>query len=202
MGGYDNCIIDNNQINSGFIGIYLYGASTGIIHNCQITNNVIGSPLDAAAISDMGIYITYADNTLVSNNEIMGPASGSLNTGQCGVYMSTLSTNTKITKNKIHDFVRTADDGWGTYGIWYAAEANTVTEISDNIIYNIMSPGINPGVGQNIVYGMFFRSGGNVKIIHNTINLTGEPEQRTLGDAHGSSVRFCQIKKAPALVAS
>jgi len=190
-GGYDNCIIDNNQINSGFYGIYLVGAVTGIIHNCQITNNIIGSPLDAAAISDMGIYLSYADNTLISNNNIMGPASGSLNTGQCGVYMSTLTTSAKVTKNKIHDFNHNSDDGWGATGIWYAAEASSVTEISDNIIYNIQAPGINPGVGQNITYGMFFRSGGNVKIIHNSINLTGQFESpATSYDASVGCIAF------------
>jgi trimeric autotransporter adhesin len=184
-GGYDNCIITNNTINSGFTGIALYGASTGISHNCQITNNTIGSLLPALAISDRGIIVQYCDNTLISNNDIMGPNAGSLNTGQTGVFIGTLTTNSKVTKNKIHDFFRSADDGWGATGIWYAAEANSITEISDNIIYNIKSPGMNPGVGQNIVYGMFFRSGGNVKIIHNTINLTGAWLSNTLDASSG-----------------
>lgn len=187
-GGYSNCIIDNNTIIGGFDAIILSGNATGIITNTQITNNMIGSYVDAEAITRIGVSITYADNTLVSNNEIMGPYSGSLNIGQTGVYISTGSTNTKIQKNKIHDFNRTADDGWGVTGIWYAGESSTVTEISNNLIYDIRSPGINPGVGQNITYGIFIRRGGNVKILHNTISLTGSIS--TLYDASSACIGF------------
>ena len=113
-------------------------------------------------------YGTY-DVRLISGNEIMGPLSGNLSTGQTGIYMTFGTTNTKIRQNKIHGFFHNSDDGWGATGIWYAAEATSVTEISNNVIYDIKSYGINPGCGQNIVYGIFVRSGGNVKILHNTI---------------------------------
>ncbi|MEI7724257.1 MAG: T9SS type A sorting domain-containing protein [Bacteroidota bacterium] len=188
-GGYDNFIIDNNNINGAFDAITISGSATAITHNCQITNNIIGSPLDAEAVSRMGVYITYADNTLVSGNDIMGPFSGSLNSGQTGVNIGTGSTYTKIRKNRIHDFYHNSDDGWGATGLWYASDASTVTEISDNSIYDIKAPGINPGAGQNITYGMFFRSGGNVKIIHNSINLTG-PWLSTQYDASSACLGF------------
>jgi len=188
-GGYANCVIDNNLITGGFDGIQLTGAATGIITNTQIINNIIGSVIASEYITRVGIYMQYADNTLISNNEIMGPADGSLNTGQSGIYIGNNSTNTKVRKNKIHDFYHNSDDGWGASGLWYAAEANTVTEISNNLIYHIKAPGINPGVGQNISYGMFFRSGGNVKILHNTISLTG-PYLSTLYDASSACLAF------------
>ncbi|MCX6281791.1 MAG: right-handed parallel beta-helix repeat-containing protein [Bacteroidetes bacterium] len=172
-GGYDNFIIDNNILSSAFDAIQLYGTAANITHNCQITNNTIGSTLDAEAISHIGVYMTYVDNTLISGNEIMGPFSGSLNTGQTGVNMGAGSTNTKIRKNSIHSFYHNADDGWGATGIWFASDATSVTEISNNLIYDIKAPGINPGVGQNITYGIFCRSGGNVKVLHNTIYLSG-----------------------------
>ncbi|MEI7898315.1 MAG: T9SS type A sorting domain-containing protein, partial [bacterium] len=186
-GGYDNFIIDNNTINGSFDAISISGTSTAIAHNNQVTNNLIGSFLDAEAVSHQGVYLTYADNTLISGNDIMGPYSGSLNVGQTGVYMSTGATNTKVRKNRIHDFYHNSDDGWGATGIWFASDATTVTEISNNVIYNIKAPGINPGAGQNITYGMFFRSGGNVKILHNSINLTG-PWLSTLYDASSACI--------------
>lgn len=173
VGGNNNCVIDNNTINSAFTAIQLSGVSTGFTKNCQIINNIIGSPNDAEAITSRGVMLQYVDNSIISNNDIMGPAGGSLNTGQTGVYIGTGATNTKVRQNKIHDFIRTADDGWGVTGIWFSSDATTVTEISNNSIYNIHSPGINPGVGQNITYGIFVRSGGNIKILHNSISLTG-----------------------------
>jgi len=188
-GSHDNCIITNNTIIGGFDAIVLSGATTGIITNTQITNNMIGSYLDAEAITRIGVNLQYADNTLISGNEIMGPYSGSLNTGQTGIYMNTGATNTKIRKNKIHDFYHNSDDGWGASGIWYASDASTVTEISNNLIYDIKAPGINPGVGQNITYGMFFRSGGNVKIWHNTVQLSG-PYLSTQYDASSACLGF------------
>ncbi|MCX6283763.1 MAG: right-handed parallel beta-helix repeat-containing protein [Bacteroidetes bacterium] len=172
-GGYDNFIIDNNTISTAYDAIQFYGSSTGINHNCQITNNIIGSMLDADAITHLGIYIQYGDNTLISGNDIMGTYSGSIATGQTGVYMGTGATNTKIRKNSIHNFYRPDDSGWGITGIWFASDATTVTEIANNLIYDIKSPGMNAGVGQNITYGIFLRSGGNVKILHNTIYLYG-----------------------------
>lgn len=189
IGSHDNWVLDNNIISSAYYGIKLFGSATGILHNCQITNNTIGSLSDPDAINNMGIYMQYDDNTLISGNEIMGPASGNLTTGQTGVYMGTGVTNTKVRSNKIHSFYHTADDGWGVSGIWYASDATTVTEISDNVLYDIKAPGINPGVGQNITYGIFVRSGGNVKILHNAISLTG-PYLSSQYDASSSCIGF------------
>jgi len=174
-GGWQNFIFDNNTITGGQYGIFLTGTSTNIASNCQIINNTIGSTHDNEAIISVNVYVTYADNILISNNEIMGVTTNGIDLPNppTGIYISTGSTNTKISKNMIHDLYHYADDGWGACGINYASDATTVTEISDNVIYNLKSPGINPGVGQNIVYGMFFKSGGNVKILHNSVNLTG-----------------------------
>jgi len=173
-GGYRDNLITNNTINACFSGISLAGTTTNPARRNVISNNVFGSTVTTDYLSRQGVYITYADSTMILNNEIMGPGDGSsLNTGQTGVFMSTGATSTKIRNNKIHDFARTADDGWGASGIWYSSDNSSVTEISNNLIYNIHSPGINPGVGQNITYGIFVRSGGNLKIWHNTINLYG-----------------------------
>lgn len=188
-GGYNNCTIENNLIIGGFDGIFLSGKTGSIIQNTRIINNMIGSYTDSEAITHNGVYIAYANNTLVEGNEIMGPYIGSLNVGQTGVYMGQSATATKIRKNRIHDFYHTADDGWGATGIWYSSDGSTVTEISNNSIYDIKAPGINPGVGQNIVYGIFVRSGGNVKILHNSINLTG-PWLSTQYDASSACIGF------------
>jgi hypothetical protein len=188
-GGFENYIITNNTIEGAFDAIKVNGTLAAPTKNIQITNNIIGSVVDADAVTHSGVYLLYADNTLISGNDIMGPLNGSLNVGQTGVYLNTGSTNTKIRGNKIHDFYHNSDDGWGASGIWYASDATTVTEISNNSIYDIKAPGINPGVGQNITYGIFFRSGGNVKILNNSINLTG-PWLSTGYDASSACLGF------------
>jgi trimeric autotransporter adhesin len=188
-GGFENCTIDHNTIIGGFDAIQIQGISTNLTNNCQVTNNIIGSVADAEAITHTGIYLQYANNTLISGNDIMGPYNGSLNTGQTGVYIGTGSTGTKIRKNRIHDFFHNSDDGWGASGIWFASDASSVTEISNNQIYDIKAPGINPGVGQNITYGIFVRSGGNVQILHNAIYLSG-PYLSTQYEASSACIGF------------
>lgn len=172
--GFENCIIDNNILNAAYNGIQLWGYTGGILaKNTQITNNTIGSTLSADAVSGRGIDMLNAENTLISNNEIMGPADGSINKGQVGIQFGAGTTNTKIRKNNIHTFVHPADDGGACYGIYSNTDATTVTEISNNLIYDLRNGGSGPGVVTSNTYGIFFNSGGNTRIIHNTINLTG-----------------------------
>jgi trimeric autotransporter adhesin len=187
-GPYTNIKIHNNTIKGAFDAIALMGSATYNISDVEITNNIIGSENASEYVTRIGVYLQYTNNILIRGNDIMGPAEGSFNVGQTGVYIGTLSKNTKIQRNKIHGFVRTADDGWGVSGIWFSSDATTVTEISNNQIYDIRSPGINPGVGQNITYGIFVRSGGNIHILHNSIYLTGQIS--TLYDASSACIGF------------
>ncbi len=173
-GGFNDLVITNNTIIKAKYGIFLVAIPTNMNHNAVIMNNMIGSMAAGEAITNMGIYVTYSDNTLIANNEIIGPANGAAVTGQTGINLGSGALNTKIRNNIIHDMFFNIDSGWGASGIWCATgDASTVTEISNNLIYNIKSYGINPGVGQNIVYGIFIRNGGNFKILHNTIYLSG-----------------------------
>jgi hypothetical protein len=174
--GFENIVIDNNSINSAYNGIQLWGYSNGILaKNVQITNNTIGSTIPSEAITGRGIDVLNADNTLIANNEIMGPSDGSANKAQVGIQLGGSVTNTKISKNNIHSFWRpvTSDDSYGCYGIYCNTGASTITEITNNLIYDIHSGGSGPGVATTNTYGVFFASGGNTKILHNTINLSG-----------------------------
>lgn len=172
-GGYDDIVIEGDSIYGANTGIQFTGTFGGTNHNGQITNNVIGSPVLSKHITVKGILLQFSDNTLISGNNIMGAETGNALPLHAGVYILGGSTNTKIRKNLIHDFWRNVDDGSGAYGIWYEAESSTVTEISNNAIYGIKSSGAAPGASPNNPYGIFIRSGGNVKILHNSIWLYG-----------------------------
>jgi hypothetical protein len=188
-GGYDNCIIDNNTIIGGFDAIRIDGANTAISHNCQITNNIIGSMTDSlSTITRTGIMLEFADNTLISGNDIMGPYTGSLNSGMTGIAIGNGCTNTKIRNNSIREIYNNNPyDGWGACGILYNSDASTVTEITNNLIYDIKGGGSASGLAQTNPYGIFIRSGGNVKIHFNTISLTG-PYLSSLYDASAACI--------------
>lgn len=173
FGGYDNTVISNNTISTARYGILFGGTLLSKCNSCQIVGNFIGSANASDAITLVGIYLNNADNTLIAGNEIMGNPAGNVNPNQTGIYIGTGSTTTKVTQNKIHDFYHLNDDGWGVAGINYSSDASTITEISDNVIYNIKSGGFAQGVTSNNPYGILLYSGGNIKILHNNIYMSG-----------------------------
>jgi hypothetical protein len=177
--GVDNLVIDNNVITKTYYGVNVNGVSGGVNYNGQITNNIIGSATDAEAVAYRAVAITYSDNMLISNNELKGAPAGVSTYYQCGVYVGTGSTNTKIKKNIIHDFYYTGTSGYGNYGIWYASDASTVTQIHNNVIYNIKADGDQSAINYNPI-GIYVSAGGNLQIYYNSIYLSGS----TLGSSY------------------
>ena len=94
--GVNNLVIDNNVITKTYYGVNVNGVSGGVNYNNQITNNIIGSATDVEAVAYRAVAITYSDNMLISNNELKGAPAGASAYYQCGVYVGTGSTNTKI----------------------------------------------------------------------------------------------------------
>jgi hypothetical protein len=103
----------------------------------------------------------------------MGAPAGNANYYQAGIYVTTGAINTKIRKNKIHDWYVTGTGGWGNYGIYYGSDASTVTEISNNLIYLIKGDGYYPSLQTDSPYGIYIANGGNCEIWFNSIYLTG-----------------------------
>lgn len=171
-GGNDNITIENNEIYSARIGVRIQGTLAYPATNCKVLNNMVGSPVDSVSIQLYGIYNLYADNTLIQGNDVMGPSvSGNANLTQMGISVYTLATNTKIKDNKVHGFYNNTPN-YGAQGIQYRAEGYTVTEISNNVIYDIKGAG-SAALYQDIA-GISVLNGGNVKIWNNSVNLTGE----------------------------
>ncbi len=171
--GYHDIVITGDSIYGANTGIRYTGTFGGVNLNGQITGNVIGSEIPERYITTKGIVLSYSDNTLIEGNNIMGAANGNSVPTHAGIYILGGSTNTKIRRNLIHDFFRRVDDGSGAYGIWYESGSSTVTEISSNSIYGIKSSGAAPGASPNNPYGIFIKTGGNIKILHNSIWLYG-----------------------------
>lgn len=171
-GGYDNIEIDNNLLKRAKYGIYCMATFNNKNHDIIISNNTIGSPTDIDYITRWGIAIENSDNTLITGNDIMGPATTVGTYGLFAIGYFNNSTNTKITKNKIHDWI---SSGPGSFGVkCQNDDPNTFTEISNNLMYNIGAYGLNPGVSANMATGIWVRHGGNLRIWNNTILLTGD----------------------------
>jgi hypothetical protein len=184
-GDYDNIVIDNNRIHKCRTGIQFSGVTGSISNDGQITNNIIGDA--TTPITYIGIVVAYADNTLISGNEIFGNPAGNTNYYQSGVSLGAGSTSSKIRKNKIHDFYYTGTTGYGCYGIYYAGEATSVTEISNNMIYAIKGGG-DPG---QIVYnpaGIYLSAGGNIQIYNNSIYMSGDVLGAGTYNGYGSCI--------------
>jgi hypothetical protein len=192
-GGYNNIVIENNSIFSARYGIQFAGTSSSKASNGQILNNLIGTPTTTSEIKYCGIYVTQAENTLIQGNEIMGPAAGNSNTQQSGIWLFTGATNTKIHKNKIHDFYYNGTAGNGAFGIYFnTSSAATVTEISNNLIYNLKADG-NTSSSSNqfkTPAGIQVNNGGNAKIYFNTISLTGSYLSSTIASI-SSCISIC-----------
>jgi len=170
-GGYDNCTITNNIIKRAKWGIVVSGSAANLNHNITISNNIIGSTVPADYITRIGIDLEFTDNGLISGNDVMGPEQGTDLTSLIGIIYFNNCSNTKITANKIHDWF---SNTMSSVGIKCSNDNNaTATEISNNLIYNIKCYGLNPGPAQNNAYGIYVRQGGNIKIWHNTIYLSG-----------------------------
>jgi hypothetical protein len=171
-GGYDNIIIDNNWFKRAKNGINVSATLSNRNHDIIISNNTMGSLQDIDYITRWGIAVEQSDNTLITGNDIMGPATTVGTYNLFAIIYFNNSTNTKITKNKIHDWI---SSGPGSYGIkCQNDDPATFTEISNNLMYNIGAYGLNPGVSGNQANGIFVRHGGNMKIWNNAILLTGD----------------------------
>jgi hypothetical protein len=176
-GDYDNAVIDNNKIYKTRTGIQFAGVSGGITNDGQITNNIIGDASEP--ITYTGLSVSYADNTLISGNEIFGNASGNTNYTQCGIVLGipgslgTGPTATKIRNNNIHDFYYTGTTGYGCFGIYFYSTATSVSEITNNVIYNIKGGG-DPAQTYWNSSGIYLQAGGNIHIYYNSIYMSGD----------------------------
>ena len=171
LGGHNNCVIENNTIARSKYGIQVFGNEANKNIDISIANNIIGSPNMTDYITRYGIGIEQSVNPLIYGNDIMGPEQGTSLNIIYGIIFYNNNMNPKIYNNKIHDWYST---GMGSYGIKAQNEnPASMPEIYNNTIYNIKCNGMNPGPSNNNAYGIFIRLGGNMKIWHNTISLTG-----------------------------
>lgn len=169
----DNNIINNNTITGGQSGIALQAnGATSVINNNQITNNTITD------FYTYGVYLNGGVNTLIEGNNISRPTRTTTAASPAGVYLTGVSTNSRISKNKVHNFydamLTNAGAFYGVYLTTCDATAGNENIVSNNIVYNVIG-----GLGnQN---GFLNNSSDYAKAYYNTFLLDDAASTTTNG---------------------
>ena len=153
-------VFDNNTITGGYYGITSIGSTTNAVGNNRITRNKIRDSYS------FGIYLLGNFNTTVELNDISQPVRTAVTTYN-GIYLTSLNTSVKISKNRIYNAFAAAPTTTSIfYGIYLTgvdALGGLENIISNNAIYQIK--------GNGTQYGMYNTSSDNNLYYHNTINL-------------------------------
>lgn len=182
----DGNTFDRNTIIGGYYSLTLVGSTTaGLqIQENKITNN------DIRDFYIYGIYVSGTNNTLVEGNTLSRPARTSVTTANT-IYFTGLSTNARISRNRIHNLFGGAPTSTSTaYGIYITgtdAPAGAENIVSNNAIYNITANGA--------LYGLYNSSSDNVLYYHNTISF-----DHAASTATGVTRGFYQITEATGIV--
>lgn len=173
----DNVQIINNGVSKSYYGIYAGGIVGGEHSTVLINGNTVGSEIATDYVLFYGIYLTYVNNSTISQNEVFNMKQ---NGAKYGIYSATGSSYNLYSRNKIHDF----NDLDGNTSISYSIGMEFVTGLTDNTIVN------------NVIYKVFHRytttnnyqlagiriiGGTNFKLYYNSISMTGTSSRATTG---------------------
>lgn len=146
-GYFKNISLENNDIRTADIGIYIYGNLTDKTVGTGLT---IKDNLMTFGIRNIGIYLqgiggtaTISGNTIANiTNSIPGTSENT--TYQMGIWLSRDTNNTVIKNNIISNISNTgAGINTITRGIYVSSGVTAMNmEISGNMISNIISPGL------------------------------------------------------------
>ncbi|MCT4560853.1 MAG: T9SS type A sorting domain-containing protein [Crocinitomicaceae bacterium] len=147
---------DGNEFLNGSDVVYITGSTSSNTPKLVFTNN---TATDYAAY---GLYATYVDSLIVTNNTFTQAASSSTHYGiRTGWTTSTPGSYFQIEDNVI---------GGNTSGTFYGIYANyTNSTVNDSRIVNNMI--YNAGSSTGTRYGMYIYSCANIDIFHNSVNI-------------------------------
>ncbi|KAA9331133.1 beta strand repeat-containing protein [Adhaeribacter soli] len=153
----NNNTISGNTINGGYKAIHLNGVITGTGNN-QITNNTLKD------FYAYGIEVSAANATLVQGNDISRALRATTGTFY-GIYLSSGSIATQVSRNRIHNTNDTDPTGtvYGLYATATDAPAGSENVFSNNLLYNLNTTGI--------IYGIYNSNSDGAFYFHNTVSI-------------------------------
>lgn len=159
----NNNLFENNVINAGAYGFYLYGNSNNATQNInnQVVNNIINDSYN------YGVYANYMSSGLViKKNDIARYNRTSSGANCAGIYLSTGCAGVTIEKNRIHSMFENQGTSTATfYGIYVAAKGKSAApnKLINNTVYDIN--------GNGTAYGIYNTAGDSMLAYHNTIAI-------------------------------
>ncbi len=168
----DNNTLQNNLITFANIGIFSSASSSGVTDNLLITQNILGSAAVTNSINNNAINLVQANNATISRNEVLGiTQTSSFDAISIGAGV----TNTRITRNSIHDLINNSTNRAAGIGLATGAAANIT--IDNNVMYSIINNGTG-GVSFPCA-GIYTSAGTGFTIYYNAISLTGDRDAVT-----------------------
>ncbi len=158
----DSNIVSNNIINGGYYGITMVanGGSDFLAEGNIVTNNTLNDPYF------YGIYVNGDRSGLIEGND-MSRNNRTTTSTFYGVYFTSKSSNSRVSKNKIHNIFTAVPTTTSTfYGIYHSssdAPNDSFVGVSNNLIYAVSGSGSN--------YGIYNSGSDNVHYVHNTISF-------------------------------
>ncbi|MDX2134140.1 MAG: PKD-like domain-containing protein, partial [Saprospiraceae bacterium] len=184
----DNLIIQNNNINTAYYGLYARGISLANANDgLQIIGNTIGSANAANYVNFRGMDIHYANAPLISQNLVFDMIN-TLGTTIAGIDLGAGVINAQVVRNEVRNVQNTSTGGWGSYGI--VLSSTTLTDgalIANNFISGMLGSNYFSGTTFH-AYGIRLAGGTNTKVLNNSVNLFGPVVGGT-----SASVSACMI---------
>src|SRR5688572_13442973 len=154
----NNLLIQNNTINGGYNGVMINGLAT------TTGNRIIGNQIRDPHIYGVNIS-TGGTGTIIEGNDISRP--NRVNAGvMYGVFLVGSTTNTTVSKNRIHNTHGAAGTTAGT--VWGIYTTSATTPGNENIIKNNLFYNVNNAGG--IYYAFYNTDAHGTYYYHNTVS--------------------------------
>jgi hypothetical protein len=179
-----NITISGNMISRAYNGILVNGLAAIPSNNISILNNEIGHDSSTKYIGTNGIFLRGVTNSNVSGNKvynIINPLSNVLS----GINCDQDVTYTSVSGNKISNIINTANASVAVYGLYSKTATNNNLLISNNAISRIIGQGASTDITTGPV-GIYFNNGDNSKILNNSVVMSGNRLDNTVGGAYSA----------------
>jgi hypothetical protein len=183
--GNDSLSILNNVFTKSWMGIYATGREGYPMKHLQIKGNTLGSTTSSNYVASYGILVAMADSALISKNYVFNILSDFVNPiSQTGIMVYQGFRNSVISDNIVNGcrFTGVTAAGQGGKGIYVNVGDSSNVSIINNMISGIGGEGSTSLAGSATAGIKILGSSGDVKIYHNTVQLSGSISRTTSSD--------------------
>jgi photosystem II stability/assembly factor-like uncharacterized protein len=170
----DNNLINNNAVETAWMGIFVLGdLSWGIPNSNRIVGNFVGSPIDS--IGMIGIYSGETSNTIIDHNYIQNIRQGAPAFDLGGIWIANKHSNTKVSNNVVRNAKIWSNASGSNLMVSGFYIFGTSTDSTRGVYYNNMIYDLDNRSSNNtsVVQGIYVGAGQCDTVAYNSIYLTG-----------------------------